>query len=136
MRKALIPLAPLLLAGCLSESASYFIDGNQYTLTLRAEQDYFWSKQVTLRLIASRLPECQRQLVLGDVPAAGLEVELFGDPDTTIYTLRAGEEVWQLDSQNCALLETPQQTAAQPLGLFRLQGKSLVFEPTGESTAG
>jgi hypothetical protein len=39
MRKGLILLAPLLLAGCVNESASYYIDGNEHALTVRAEQD-------------------------------------------------------------------------------------------------
>jgi hypothetical protein len=135
MRKALILLAPLVLAGCVDESASYSIDGNQDTLTVRAVQDYFWNAQATLRLVAARLPDCQRQLVLGQVPLSGLEVELFASGEH-VYTLRAGENIWQLDTGACAQLPTPAQASGTPLGTFRLSaGNKLVFEQAGAGTA-
>jgi hypothetical protein len=130
MRKRLILLTPLLLAGCVNESASYYIDGNEHALSVRAEQERFWSKQVTLRLVAARLPECQRQLVLGKVPLADLDVELFAAGEN-VYTLRAGDQVWQVETQGCTRLPAPAQAAlGQPLGAFRLDqsGKKLVFE--------
>lgn len=130
MRKVLISLAPLLLAGCVNESASYYIDGNEHALSLRAQQERFWSKRVTLRLVATRLPECQRQLVLGDVPLSGLDVELFASGDN-VYALRAGDQVWQVETQGCTELAVPAQgVVGQPLGAFRLDGagKKLVFE--------
>jgi hypothetical protein len=135
MRKALIFLAPLVLAGCVNESASYYIDGNEHALTVRAEQEYFWSKQVTLRLIASRLPDCQRQLVLGKVPLPELDVEVFASGDN-VYTLRAGEQIWQVDAQACAQLPTPAQAMGTPVGEFRLgAGRKMVFEQAAASTA-
>jgi hypothetical protein len=128
MRKGLILLAPLVLAGCVNESASYYIDGNEHALTVRAQQEYFWSKHVTLRLIASRLPDCQRQLVLGKLPVRELEVELFASGDN-VYTLRAGEQIWQVDTQACAQLPTPAQAMGTPIGAYRLNPrKELVFE--------
>jgi hypothetical protein len=125
----MIWLAPLLLAGCVNESASYYIDGNEHTLSVRAQQERFWTKQVTLKLVAARLPECQRQLLLGQVPLADLDVELFASGDN-VYTLRAGEHVWQVETQGCSQLEPPAQVTGQPLGAFRFDeaGKKLVFE--------
>jgi hypothetical protein len=128
MRKGLILLAPLLLAGCVNESASYYIDGNEHALTVRAEQDRFWSRQVTLRLVAARLPECQRQLVLGKVPLSELDVELFASGED-VYTLRAGEQIWQVETRGCTQLPTPAQAMGTPIGDFRLDAhKKLVFE--------
>jgi hypothetical protein len=119
----------VLLAGCVNESASYYIDGNQHALSVRAQQDRFWSKQVTLRLVAARLPECQRQFVLGDVPLADLDVELFASGDS-VYTLRAGQQVWQVETRGCTQLEPPAQLTGEALGAFRLDeaGNKLVFE--------
>lgn len=129
MRPPLILLAPLLLAGCVDQSASYAIDGNDHALIVRAEQERFWSDQVTLHVIASRLPDCQRQLALGKVPLADLDIELFADGDD-LYTLRAGEREWQVETQGCTQPAAPAQAAAgQPLGAFRLDdSKKLVFE--------
>ena len=51
MRKPLLLLpslfASLLLAGCVNDSASYQIEGNDHALTVRVLQDYFWSKNAT-----------------------------------------------------------------------------------------
>jgi hypothetical protein len=136
MRKGMILLAPLVLAGCVNDSASYYIDGTEHTLTVRAEQEYFWSKKVTLRLIASRLPDCQRQLVLGKLPLGELEVELFASGEN-VYTLRAGEQIWQVDAQACAQLPTPAQAMGTPIGEFLLDArKKLVFKQAAPGDAG
>ena len=129
MRNALILLAPLLLAGCINESASYYIDGNQHVLTVRAVQNYFWNKHAQLRLIASRLPECQRQMELGDVPVDAFEIELFAHANN-VYTLRADDQVWQVETQGCSQMETPTGAApGQLVGTFYLDADDkMVFE--------
>jgi hypothetical protein len=135
MRKALIWLAPLVLAGCVDESASYYVDGNQHMLTVRAVQDYFWSRQATLHLVAAHLPDCQRQLVLGQAPLTGLQVELFASGEQVV-TLRAGEHVWQVDTEACAQLPAPAQASGTPLGEFRLDAADkLVFAPVAANAA-
>lgn len=136
MRTTLILLAPLLLAGCVDQSASYAIDGNDHALIVRAEQQRFWSDEVSLHVIASRLPDCQRQLALGSVPLADLDLELFADGDD-VYTLRAGERQWQVETRGCTELAAPAQAAsARPLGAFRLDGsKKLVFEAAAATAA-
>ena len=133
MRKALL-LLPLLLTGCVNDSASYYIDGNDQTLTLRADQPRFWDKTLTLRLIAARLPDCQRQVALGQVPQEGLDVELFSNGDS-VYTLRAGDQAWQVDMQQCEQLPTPQAAGGQPVGSFKFSDQKLVFVPAGTVAA-
>jgi hypothetical protein len=136
MRNPLILLAPLLLAGCVDGAASYYIDGKDHTLTVRAEQQRFWNDEVTLRLIASRLPDCQRQLVLGKLPAGELELELFANGDN-VYTLRAGERQWRVETLGCTQLAVPVQApAGRPLGVFRLDGENkLVFDKAAATVA-
>lgn len=134
MRKLLL-LAPLLLAGCVDDSATYRIDGNDHALTVRAVQEYFWKKDVRLDLIAARLPDCQRRIELATLPAADVEVELFASGEN-VYTLRAGELVWRVETNGCSEMEEPEQVTGQPLGLFHLdENDKLVFEeaeaPTG-----
>lgn len=123
-------LAPLLLAGCVNGWASYQIEGNDHAITVRVVQDYFWSKNATLRLTVARLPDCQRQIELGEVSVSGLEIELFASGPSQ-YTLRSGEDVWQVDTQACAELEAPDADAVtgQALGSFYLdEHDKLVFE--------
>ncbi|WP_026354703.1 hypothetical protein [Massilia niastensis] len=131
MRLPLLLLAPMLLAGCTSDSTSYLIDGsNQHALIVRVDQEYFWSKRAVLRLIVSNMPDCQRQMELGQVRLPGLEIELF-DNGNGVYTLRADDEAWQVETQGCNELEAPDadSVTGQALGIFRLDGNDgLVFE--------
>ena len=128
MRKLLL-LAPLLLAGCVDDSATYYIDGNEHALTVRAVQNWFWKKDVTLELVAARMPDCQRRIALGELPIGELELELFASGGNE-YTLRAGDQAWRVETQNCSELEAPEQVTGQPLGVFHLDDKEkLIFEP-------
>lgn len=127
MRKLLL-LTPLLLAGCVDDSATYYIDGNTHALTVRAVQEQFWKKDVTLALIAARMPDCQRRFTLGTMPMADVELELFGSGEN-VYTVRAGESVWRFETAGCSQMEEPEQVTGRPLGLFHLdENKKLVFE--------
>jgi hypothetical protein len=134
MRKLLL-LTPLLLAGCVDDSATYYIDGNQHALTVRVLQEYFWKKDVTIDLLASRMPDCQRRIPLGALPVSDVEIELFQSGEN-VYTLRAGEQAWRVETQGCSELEAPEQVTGQPLGLFHLdENKKLVFEKAEPETA-
>lgn len=129
MRKALYLLTPLLLAGCVEESASYYISGTEHTLSVRASQEYFWDNSVTIKLVAARLPECQRQFPLTKAPMTDMDVELFSAGDN-VYTVRVGAEVWQVETTACTQLPPPEPTAyGEPVGVFHLgEDKKLVFE--------
>jgi hypothetical protein len=135
-RSLSILLIPLLLAGCINESASYAIKGNDQTLTVIVTQDYFWNKQAGVRLIASRLPDCQRQFDLGKVPLADLNVELFSTGDDA-FLLRSGDAMWQVETRGCTLLPPPSANVqAQPIGVFHLDGaRKLVFDRAEGATA-
>lgn len=133
MRKLLL-LAPLLLAGCVDDAATYYIDGNEHALTVRAVQTAFWKKDVTLELVAARMPDCQRRIPLGELPISQLELELFASGENE-YTLRAGEQAWRVETANCNALEAPAQVTGRPLGVFHLDDKQkLIFEPAVADT--
>ena len=129
MRKALLLLTPLLLAGCVQESASYYINGTEHTLSVRAVQTYFWDKEVQLTLVAARLPECQRQIPLAKVPMSEMDVELFSAGDN-VYTLRVGTQVWQVETTACTQLPEPPPTGyGDPVGVFRMgEDNKFTFE--------
>ena len=129
-------LAPLLLAGCVDSSATYYIDGNQHALSVRATQAYFWNKDVTIDLLAIRMPDCQRRIALGKLPVSSLELELFASGENE-YTLRAGDQAWRVETQGCSEMEAPEQVTGQPLGLFHLDDdKKLIFEAAAETPQG
>ncbi|ATQ73138.1 hypothetical protein CR152_00405 [Massilia violaceinigra] len=130
MRRFWILLTPLLLAGCIKGSASYYIDdaSNDHVITVRAEQEYFWKKDITLTLVASHMPECQRVFPMTSMPVDEVSVELFSNGDD-IYTVRSGTEVMQVDTLGCALLAEPAPKAlGQPVGTFFLDEKTMTFE--------
>jgi hypothetical protein len=135
-RRFLLLLTPLLLAGCVNETASYAVNGGEQALTVLVTQDYFWSKQAGVRLVASRLPDCQRQFDLGKAPLADLNVELFSTGENT-FLLRSGDAMWQVETQGCTKLPPPSDNVqAQPIGVFHLDGtKKLVFERAESAVA-
>lgn len=137
MRLPFILLAPLLLTGCFIETSTYSIDPNiDHAITVRVEKGTFWAKEGTLRVILSRLPECQRQLELGEVWLSGLQVELFGNGNN-VYTLRADDQAWKIDTTNCSELEAPDADAVTglPLGIFELgDDNKLSFEKPDAAT--
>lgn len=134
MSKRLILLTPLLLSACVNGSAHYSAaDGNDRALIVRAQQEYFWQKEVNLQLIASNLPDCQRQLRLGKVPVEGLDVELYADGDE-VYTLRSAGQSWQVALRTCEQVTAVQEASGKPLGSFRLLDDKLVFVQAGSTT--
>lgn len=135
MRRILMVLTPLLLAGCIKDSASYYVDGSSaHAVTLRAEQEYFWSDAITLTLVASRMPECQRVFALAKVPAHDLTVELFASGEN-VFTVRSGEEIMQVETQGCTQLALPPEgVSGDPLGVFKLDAKKMAFEKAGAPT--
>ena len=132
MRKTLIVLTPLLLAGCIKQSASYYVsDARDHAITVRAEQEYLWDQNITLKVVASRFPDCQRAFKLQKVARPEVVVELFTSAEN-IFTVRSGDELKQFEMQGCTELPVPAPNAiGQAVGVFRLgEGEKMDFEAT------
>lgn len=136
MRKMLIPMMALLLAGCSRDSASYFVDGRGHALTVTREQEYFWSDHMTVSLIVARLPDCQRRHVLAPIAPNGIDV--FASSDD-IWTLRSGSATWRVDVNTCELTnETPadqrgDEPGGERAGSFVVRSDGLHFEEAKQS---
>jgi hypothetical protein len=132
MRGLPLLLTALLLAGCVKQSSSYYINDRDHALTLRAEQQYLWNDRVTLTLTAARMPDCQRQFVLGELPIDAIAVELYSAGEN-VYNLRAGSRTWQVETGGCTQASAPDAAAlGQPLGSFVLdESGKMVFRPAG-----
>ena len=133
-RRALLVFVPLLLAGCLQGSASYLADGSDHAISLRAEQDYFWSDAVALKMVVANLPECQRQFPMTTVDTGSVEVELYGAGDG-VYSMRVGAQVMRVEMATCTRLTEPTpQELGQRIGTFRVgTDKKLVFDKSPDA---
>ena len=130
MRFTLIILTPLLLAGCVKQSASYYVsDARDHAITVRAEQEYLWDQNITLSIVAARFPDCQRAITLQKVAKPDVVVELFTSGDN-VFTVRSGDELKQFEMQGCVELPTPAPNAiGESVGVFRLgDGEKMDFE--------
>ena len=129
MRKILIVLMPLLLAACVDDSASYYADGpvGNHALTIHRMQKHFWSKESTVELIMQRLPDCMRRVELTEMPADDVEIELLSGGDN-VWTLRAGQEAWQVETQTCTMYPDVKGDGGELMGVFRADGSKFVYE--------
>ncbi|MFA9217518.1 MAG: hypothetical protein ACEQSK_10475 [Sphingomonadaceae bacterium] len=128
MRQYSILLLPLLLSACVDDSASYYVGDNSsgHALTVHRAQPHFWSKEVDVELIMSRLPECQRRVTLTTLPADEVEIELYANGDN-IWTLRYGKEAWQIDTQTCTQFNEAKGDGGELIGVFRDENGKLAF---------
>lgn len=136
MSKLLIVLTPLLLAGCIQQSASYYVsDARDHAITVLAKQDYFWDDAIALSLVAARHPDCQRAFPLAKVPKGDVAVELFSNGES-VFTVRSGTQVVRVDMQSCTQLPEPAQNAlGEAVGVFRIGAEKMGFEPVAKATA-
>ncbi len=136
MRITLLLLTPLLLAGCIKQSASYYVsDERDHAITVRAEQEYFWDDAITLTLVAAHFPNCQRAIPLDKVAAPDVVVELFATGEG-VFSVRSGAQVVQFDMQSCERLADPAQNAlGDAVGVFRLGDEKMDFEPAKAAPA-
>lgn len=129
MRRLLLATLPLLLTACVNDSATYYVDGtNQHTLSVRRQQDYFWNDNSRITLVATRMPECQRQIPLGEMLRDEVDIEVFAGGDLQ-WSLRSGDQVWQVQTQSCALIGETGPAAGTKVGAFKVDADNkLVFE--------
>jgi len=105
-------LAALSLTGCLQDSASYVFPEKDHAITLVRNQSWFWLDNVTVELIAIRLPDCNDGISVKDVPRDG-KLALYRAPDEypePIFILRADARYFAISTQSCRV----QQFASAP----------------------
>jgi hypothetical protein len=128
MRKILIVLTSLMLTACVDDSASYYADSTgNHALTIHRSQKHFWSSASSVELIMQRLPDCLRRIQLDEMPADEVEIELLSGGDN-VWTLRAGKQMWQVETQTCTQYPDVKGDGGELIGVFRADGGKLVFE--------
>jgi hypothetical protein len=132
MRNAFILVAAAMAAGCVDEAASYS-DANDHSLVMHVQQERFWDRALSLQLTATNLPDCQRQFVLGTLPAERVDIMVYANGNG-IYTLQWGNRMWRVETNTCGELAPPSAPSGQPVGAFRMLGDRLVFVQSGTTT--
>lgn len=127
MRKILIPAMALLLAGCVSDSASYYIDDRDHALTVLRAQRYFWSDDAMVTLVVAHLPDCQRRHELTLTPASDVHIDVFANSDAS-WTLRSGTMLWRVDTGTCSTsAAVPADALGTHVGSFKVLDQRLRF---------
>ncbi|MBI4988507.1 MAG: hypothetical protein HZC23_06755 [Rhodocyclales bacterium] len=126
-------LLPLLLAGCLNDTASLRLGGNDHALTLQARQPYFWSQAVEVDAVMSRQPDCHRRSRLDGVKLADVNVDVYrpdaGEYAEPILILKQGANFYAISTANCEMqkFKAPPAKAGARLGAFQREGEKLKF---------
>lgn len=130
-----------LLAGCVDDTASLRLGGNDHALTLQARQAWFWKQEADLEVVMARPPDCLRRSRLEPVALGALAVDVlrpeegvFAEP---ILILRQGTRFYAVSTKNCELqpFRAAPASPGTPLGTFRLEGKKLAFHPAPAKAA-
>jgi hypothetical protein len=74
-----------------------------------------------------RLPACLRRVELTQMPAEDVEIELLS-PGDNVWTLRAGDEMWQVETQTCTQYADVKGNPGELMGVFRQDGNKFVYE--------
>lgn len=124
---------PLLLAGCLNDTASLRLGGNDHALTLQVRQPYFWSQAVEMDVIMSRLPDCHRRSRIDGVTLADIGVDVHrpeaGEYAEPILILKQGARFYAISTANCEMqkFKSPPAQPGMRLGTFQREGEKLKF---------
>lgn len=128
----LLPL-PLLLAGCLNDTASLRLGGNDHALTLQVRQPYFWSQAVEVDAVMSRQPDCHRRSRIDGVTLADINVDVHrpdaGEFAEPILILKQGARFYAISTANCEMqkFKAPPEKSGTRLGTFQREGGKLKF---------
>lgn len=133
-RIAWATLLPLLLAGCVNDTASYLIEGSkEHTIMLHRVQEWLWRDTVSLTVAASRMPECRGGIEIKDVPRSA-RPELYQAPPEyaePIYILKIDDRHWAISTLSCrvqAFDEAPARLGTR-LGVFEEKAGKFAFNP-------
>lgn len=127
-----LPLA-LLLAGCMQDSASYPLAGDNHAISLVRYQNWPWQRTVDLDVVAIRLPDCNGGLRVREVPRDA-ELALYEPPAEyaePILILRVQQRHFAVSTTSCRVQEfkEPPADPGRLLGRFRERDGHLGFLP-------
>lgn len=140
MRLLLLSALPLLLAGCLQDTASYQFEEKDHAITLVRNQTWFWEDTLQVTVIALRLPHCNGGLDIPDVPE-DTRVSLYRAPDEyaePIFILKTGKRHFAVSTQSCRVqkFDDAPEPLGEKLGVFRVKDDKFQFVPAKAGSEG
>lgn len=126
-------LALPLLAACENSATAFMIDGSQHALILVRERPYFWDDTVNQAVIASRLPTCQRRVVIHPDRTELTPMQVYEAGDR-LWALRQGQRWYLASTDQCAVQDWANAQGSVPgreVGVFRLKDGVATFIPAG-----
>jgi hypothetical protein len=135
MRRAALGLMlPLLLAGCVNDTASYLVDGSrEHTIMLHRLQNWFWRDTVALTITASRMPDCQGGAAIEDVPRKAALTLYQAPPEYAepIYILDVDGRFYAISTQSCRVqaFDAPPPDPGRKLGVYEEKDGKFAFTP-------
>lgn len=125
-----------LLAGCISDAASWQIDGQDHAITLIRNQQWFFSSRVDLSVVLARLPECQRRHTLLPTTSSQATVDVY-QTGANEFILKQGARYYLAETRTCSGFQKldgePGSGVGARTGSFREQGGKLRFVVDGKS---
>jgi hypothetical protein len=102
MKRWILPLLLLLIAGCAKEPAAYLIAGSEIAITVERIKPNFWSSGWELDLIVRQHPNCQRRHHLKPTKSDKVKVEVY-TPQRGVFILRQAKRWYITDLRTCAM---------------------------------
>ncbi|MDP2811092.1 MAG: hypothetical protein Q8O34_13170 [Rhodocyclaceae bacterium] len=133
MKKTILTLTALLLAGCGSEMASYLIAGSEINMTLERTKPYFWSGGWDLAMIVRLDPVCQRRHKLRKIAAESFKVDVYS-PERGVFILNQGKRWYVAQLKTCEMQQFDEAPPApgELVGTFRTSGGEFKFVPAAD----
>ncbi|MCX7673224.1 MAG: hypothetical protein N2Z63_06455 [Thiobacillaceae bacterium] len=135
-----IALAALLTTGCVNDTASYLIEGSrEHTIMLHRVQNWIWQDNLTLTVVARRMPDCQGGLDIKGVPRR-VRPELYAAPPEyaePIYILKLGKRHYAVSTLSCRVqaFKEPPAELGHKLGVFAEKNGRFAFHPAKDASA-
>jgi len=125
----LVPLAALLLAGCVKEPAGFKIEGGNHSLTIERNKPYFWSNGWEIDLIVTRYPDCQRRYPLRK-SGEKVRVDLYRAQEYA-YILNQGKRWYIAETVQCRMQEFDEEPPepGEYIGSFRVKNGVFGYVP-------
>ncbi|GHU15351.1 hypothetical protein FACS189441_6880 [Betaproteobacteria bacterium] len=129
-----------LLSACTNDGAAYLVNGVQQNNISIVRESLLWDKQVSLYVVVSRIPDCQRRhFVQKASPRAHIELWEF-KPGEGTYILKIGNELYVTETRTCESFAQvdehdeaiPDGNLGKQLGTFGLINGVFSFVPMEE----